>query len=146
MALAKTREVARLLQDRALPLTPLAGHPLSVLEFEEWTPTWAEDTQEVISEVQRLAVEASGSTKELLAAFKVGPAPRVASRTHSSRRARREFAGTRISRPNFYHNTLEAARCGHGALGETLSRENAAADGMRSGSFNKGRRLSDTRL
>lgn len=68
--LARAREVAGLLQDRAHPLTPLAGHPLSIVEVEEWSPAWAEDTLEVISDVQRLAVKASGSTRDLLDAFK----------------------------------------------------------------------------
>ena len=38
------RELAHRLQQRSLPLLPLAGHPLTWLGAEEWSPQWAERT------------------------------------------------------------------------------------------------------
>lgn len=45
--LDRSREVARLLQERARPLMPLADHLLAPLECNEWSPAWAEQCAEL---------------------------------------------------------------------------------------------------
>jgi len=57
--LERSRDVSRLMQERTRELMPLAGHPLTLLACEDWTPAWAEqasvEVQELI-EVTRAAI------------------------------------------------------------------------------------------
>src|SRR5690606_28117877 len=68
--LAQAREVAVLLQERARPLAPLAGHPLAVIRREEWSPAWAEDTLELVTSLGKLAADVAAATQDLLELIK----------------------------------------------------------------------------
>ncbi len=59
------RELAQVLQDRARNVMPLAGHPLKLLNCEEWSPAWAERTLEATRNFGLLAEAAIQFTAEL---------------------------------------------------------------------------------
>lgn len=63
--LAHSRETARLLQQRARPLLPLADHPLALLACEDWSPSWAERALDHIRKTGVLARAAKESTGDL---------------------------------------------------------------------------------
>jgi len=63
--LAHSRETARLLQQRARPLMPLADHPLALLACEDWSPSWAERALDHIRKTGVIARSAKESTGDL---------------------------------------------------------------------------------
>ncbi len=61
------RLLSRLLQERSLPLVPLADHALAPLACEEWSPAWAERTLDRVRELGALAANAFEASRELRA-------------------------------------------------------------------------------
>jgi very-short-patch-repair endonuclease len=59
-SLESARDLARRLQERSRSLVPLADHPLELLACEDWSPNWAERTQD---EIDRLG-SATDSVRE----------------------------------------------------------------------------------
>lgn len=49
--LEQARDLARLIQERTLPLGPLAHHPLAPLACEEWSPSWSDQVLELVRDL-----------------------------------------------------------------------------------------------
>lgn len=64
--LEQGRQVARLMQERIRPLSPLADHALSPLACEDWSPGWAERSFELNAELAKQCQQAAEATRELL--------------------------------------------------------------------------------
>lgn len=63
--LDQARLVAKLLQQRAQPLLPLADHDLAPLACEDWTPTWAEHVIDHVKQLGETTQAAMRATAEL---------------------------------------------------------------------------------
>jgi len=59
------RQVARQLQRRSQPLVPLEDHPLRPVEYEDWSPSWAERVQNLQNKLAVKCDTAIEVTKEL---------------------------------------------------------------------------------
>ncbi len=63
--LDNARLLARQLQERSRAVMPLHDHPLAPLACEEWSPTWAERTPDLIRALTEQATIAATATQEL---------------------------------------------------------------------------------
>jgi very-short-patch-repair endonuclease len=65
--LDRAREVAGLLQQRSRPFMPLAGHPLTLLACEDWSPAWADRMPDRMREIGKQIESATAALNDLRA-------------------------------------------------------------------------------